>query len=98
MASPSACTKLIPEDWRKGIAMAALPAVAEAVAAGASPDQRAAAALFEQKKWEEFGIDTANRLDQANGRLADTLGIIERCESRDAAAVKAARPKVLGIF
>lgn len=36
------------------------------------------------------------RLDVANGRTADVMGIIERCEARDAEATK--RPKFLGIF
>ena len=38
------------------------------------------------------------RLDVANGRTADALDLIARCEARDAAAVKRARPKILGIF
>jgi len=78
--------------------MADLPAIAATLPVTAAPDDKIAAALEEQKKWEVFGLETANRLDQANGRTADAIGIIERCEERDAAAVKAARPKVLGIF
>jgi hypothetical protein len=54
--------------------------------------------LDQQKAWTAFAISEAAKVDQANGRTADTIGIITRCESRDAKAVKAARPKVLGIF
>ncbi len=49
-------------------------------------------------EWVAFADAQTGQLDKANGRTADALGIIERCEKRDAAAVKSARPKVLGIF
>jgi len=48
--------------------------------------------------WVAFGDAQTAQLDKANGRTADTIGIVQRCEQRDASAVKAARPKVLGIF
>lgn len=48
--------------------------------------------------WIAFGDAQTGQLDKANGRTADAIGIIERCEERDRAAVKRARPKVLGIF
>lgn len=48
--------------------------------------------------WIAFGDAQTGQLDKANGRTADTIGIIERCERRDAAAIKRARPKFLGIF
>jgi hypothetical protein len=54
--------------------------------------------LDELKKWTGFGISEAARVDQANGRTADAIGIVARCEARDAKAVEAARPKFLGIF
>ncbi len=39
------------------------------------------------------------RLDQANGRTVDAVGIIRRCEERDRAAVQAAtRRRFLGLF
>lgn len=55
-------------------------------------------ALDEQKKWAAYGVSEANKVDQANGRTTDSIGIVTRCEARDAAAVKKVRPKVLGIF
>lgn len=40
--------------------------------------------------WEVFADAQTGKLDQANGRTKDAIGIVERCESRDAAAVKKA--------
>jgi hypothetical protein len=40
--------------------------------------------------WEVFADAQTGKLDQANGRTKDAIGIIERCEARDAAAVKRA--------
>lgn len=49
--------------------------------------------------WIAFGDAQTARLDQANGRTRDAVGIVERCEQRDAAAVRAAtRRQFLGIF
>lgn len=48
--------------------------------------------------WVAFGDAQTGRLDVANGRQADTLAIISRCEERDRVAVKRSRPKFLGIF
>ncbi|WP_447724656.1 hypothetical protein [Sphingomonas koreensis] len=48
--------------------------------------------------WISFGDAQTAQLDKANGRTADAIGIVERCEARDAAALKRTRPKLLGIF
>lgn len=40
--------------------------------------------------WISFGDAQTGKLDQANGRTTDTIGIIERCEERDEKAVKRA--------
>jgi hypothetical protein len=40
--------------------------------------------------WEVFADAQTGKLDQANGRTKDAIGIVERCEARDAAAVKKA--------
>lgn len=49
--------------------------------------------------WEVFADAQTARLDQANGRTKDAIGIVERCEARDAAAIKrATRRKFLGLF
>ncbi len=80
IATPSACSVLIPDDWHKPVAGADLP-VGNTVG-----------------DWVAFGDAQTGKLDMANGRTVDALGIIARCEARDAAAVKKSRPKFLGIF
>lgn len=40
--------------------------------------------------WVAFADAQTGKLDMANGRTRDAIGIIERCEARDAAAVKKA--------
>jgi hypothetical protein len=43
--------------------------------------------------WVAFGDAQTGKLDQANGRTKDAIGIVARCEKRDADAVKkATRP------
>lgn len=38
--------------------------------------------------WIAFGDAQTGQLDKANGRTADTITIVEKCEVRDAEAVK----------
>jgi len=79
---PPACSKYVPDSWRKGIASAKL-----------------ANGGLEMGDWIAFSDAQTGQLDKSNGRLSDALSIIEKCETRDAAAVaKATRKKVLGIF
>ena len=60
---------------------------------------QAAAPLEQLKAWIGFGVAEAGQLQKANGRTRDAIGIVGRCEARDAAAVhQAARRKFLGIF
>ena len=80
MATPNACSTLIPDSWRTPVPGADLPGGNNAA------------------DWIAFGDAQTGQLDKANGRTVDALAIIGRCESRDAAAVKKARPKVVGLF
>ncbi len=48
--------------------------------------------------WVAFGDAQTGQLDKANGRTADSIGIVERCEQRDREAIRKSRPKFLGIF
>ena len=41
--------------------------------------------------WVAFADAQTGKLDEANGRTRDAIGIVERCEARDSAAVKKAR-------
>jgi len=49
--------------------------------------------------WISFADAQTGRLDIANDRTKATISIVERCEARDAEAVKrATRRRFLGIF
>jgi len=50
------------------------------------------------RPWQTGFLGQTGQLEVANGRYVDAVGIVGRCEARDAAAVKKARPKILGIF
>lgn len=84
-ASP--CSDLLPSDWLGGVPPAPLPESAKL--ADGHDDAR---------PWQAWGIEQTGQLEKANGRYADGIGIVKRCEARDAAAVKRARPKFLGLF
>ena len=50
-------------------------------------------------EWIAFGDAQTGRLDVANDRTKDAIGIIERCEERERQAIKnATRRKFLGVF
>lgn len=98
LAGPSACADLIPAEWSKGVPGAEPPAPIPDLPVTAPIADQLKQALAGMKSWTSFGVDQSNRLDQANGRTADAIGILRRCEERDRAAVKKAKPKVLGIF
>lgn len=48
--------------------------------------------------WVAFGDAQTGKLDVANGRTRDSISIIERCEARDAAAVRKATRRWWQIF
>lgn len=64
-----------------------LPASWKAGVAGAAlpPDEATAG------DWIAFADAQTGKLDQANGRTADTISIVERCEARERDALKRAR-------
>ncbi len=68
----AACSTLLPDDWKRGVAGAPLP---DGDTVG---------------DWIAFGDAQTGKLDQANGRTKDAIGIVERCEARDATAIKRA--------
>lgn len=39
------------------------------------------------RDWMQFGVAQTGQLAKANARTVDSLGIIERCEARDAEAI-----------
>lgn len=80
MSAPSACSTLLPAEWRSGVLGASLPG------GGTVGD------------WIAFSDAQTAQLDKANDRTVTSIGIIERCEARDRAAVQRAKPKFLGLF
>jgi hypothetical protein len=38
--------------------------------------------------WQVFGVEQTGQLDKSNGRFVDGISIFEKCEARDAEAVK----------
>lgn len=80
VAAPSACSSLLPNEWRAGVAGADLPA-------GSSVGE-----------WIAFADAQTGQLDKSNDRYVAAVGIVERCEDRDKAAVRRARPRFLGLF
>lgn len=79
MASPNACSSLLPDEWREGVPGAVLPGSTTA-------------------DWIAFANEQTGQLDKANERTRAAIGIVERCEERDRAAVKKARRKFLGVL
>ena len=76
----------MPAEWVAGVAHAPAPV-------------QAADELAQLKAWIGFATGEAANVEMANARTKDALGIVARCERRDALAVnKVARRKVLGIF
>ncbi|MFD2402923.1 hypothetical protein [Novosphingobium soli] len=73
MTASSACSALLPDEWRAPIPGAPLP---DGDTAG---------------DWVQFADAQTAQLDKANDRTVTAIGIVERCEKRDAAAIAAAR-------
>ena len=48
--------------------------------------------------WIAFADAQTGKLDEANGRTRDAIGIVERCEARDADAVKRAKRGLMARF
>lgn len=85
-APPPACSSLLPADWASPVADAPAPGFGSA-------------ALDLLKAWIGYGVGETGQLAKANGRTRDAIGIVARCESRDAAAVhQVARHKFLGLI
>ena len=86
-APPPPCSNLIPDDWGVGVKHAPAPATT------------ADSSLLDRlKAWTGFGVAEAANVEIANQRTKDTIGIVARCEARDAAAVNKSRNKLLGLF
>jgi hypothetical protein len=74
---PAGCSSLIPADWENGTPAAEIGA---AIAAGAAT----------VGDWQVQADREAARADTADDRTRASIGIVRRCEERDAAAVQRA--------
>lgn len=82
-ATSASCAALLPAEWKTGVE----PVLLGDGFGDIVGDWIAA-----------FDGQTA-KLEQANDHTASAIGIVERCEARDAAAIKkATRRKFLGLF
>ena len=79
-ADASRCSDLLPSSWLEGVAPAPLPESAKL------PDGH-----DDARPWQSGFVAQTGQLEAANGRYVDAVGIVRRCEDRDAAAVKRAR-------
>lgn len=83
--SPDAvrCSELLPNSWDKGVDSVDLPETAKL------PDGH-----DDARPWQEGFVGQTGRLEMSNGRYQDGIGIVRRCEERNAAAVKKARRRI----
>ncbi|MET3527281.1 hypothetical protein [Phenylobacterium koreense] len=77
---------MTPPEWLQGVDSARLPA--ERPTPAPMLEAQLAQAIEERTDWQVFGVSQTDRLEIANGRMREAIGVIERCEKRDAAAVK----------
>lgn len=80
IANDAGCSELITDQMAAAVPGAPAPA---ATTGDLDADLR---------EWMAFGVAQTGQLRKANEDKADQLGIIRRCEARDRAAVRAARP------
>lgn len=83
---PASCSALIPQGWKKPVQGAAIPKPADTSQWIGKPLTDAMAAAI-VAPWASWGVEQTGQLDKANGRTADGIAIMERCE----ALVNAAR-------
>ena len=66
---PASCARLIPESWSEGVKGAPIP------------DLDALDMLGQVKAWAGAYVASEGQLTKANGRTADAIGIMQRCEA-----------------
>lgn len=76
VAGASPCSALLPSDWLAGVAAVDLPTSAKL------PDGH-----DDARPWQEGFIGQTGQLQIANDRYSAAVGIVGRCEARDAAVV-----------
>lgn len=76
----------MPIEWLEGVPAAILPV------SGKLPDGH-----DDARPWQTGFVAQTGQLEIANSRMVDAMGIIRRCEARDAAAVKRTRSIFRGL-
>lgn len=84
------CSALLPKQWAEGVSDDPDPVEHAPLPAGAGLQAMYDDAIQALKEWTGFAVAQTKNLRAANGRTADAIGLVERCEARDAAAKKAA--------
>lgn len=77
-AANSPCSALLPSSWAAGVGHAPPPA-------------QSADPLVQLKEWIRFGTAEAAQVEKADSRYSDAVGIVSRCEARDAEATDRSR-------
>lgn len=96
VAAAGSCPDLLPGEWEKGVEPADAPP--EAPPKPADVKAQLDWTLEQLKNWVSFGNESDARLGMANDRYRDAVGIVRRCDARNAKAIRGARSKVLGVF
>jgi len=91
VASPSACSTLVPDKWAEGVGHADMSEIQ-------SLETQPTDDLKRLQAWTKYALAEAERVEQADGRTKDTISIVRGCEDRDKKAVEKSRPKLLGII
>lgn len=86
-ANASPCSALLPSSWLNGVPPTALPESAKL------PDGH-----DDARPWQSGFVEQTGQLEVANGRYTDAVGIVGRCEARDATSIRNTSPKRLIVF
>lgn len=89
-SSATPCVDLIPASWAAGVPDEVDPPEHSALPPGTGLQAVLDDTVAALKEWTGFGVSQTKNLRAANGRTADAIALIQRCEARDAAAKKAA--------
>ena len=75
---PATCVKLIPDEWSQGVKAAPVP---DNAAVTLGTPLTAALAVQIAGPWGGAYVQMSAQVEKANGRTADTIEIMRRCEA-----------------
>ena len=85
---PASCAQLVPAEWAEGVEAAPIPANEPQISEWLGKPLTAAMVAAIVAPWATGYVAMSGQLTKANGRTADAVTIVSRCE----AMVNAARP------